>query len=66
MKLATGFWIGGLPFLLLGLYCLTRGDTATQWYLTQRFSRLALVSVIVLVLSGFFMSLSYVGSSGTR
>jgi copper resistance protein D len=59
-ELATGFWIGGLPFLLLGLYA--NRDTATQWYLTQRFSRLALVSVIVLVLSGFFMSLSYVGS----
>ncbi|MFZ0795587.1 MAG: CopD family protein, partial [Candidatus Korobacteraceae bacterium] len=57
---STGFWIGGLPFLLLGLY--VAGDRPTQWYLTQRFSRLALVSVVVLVLSGFGMSLAYVGS----
>jgi len=57
---ATGFWIGGLPFLLLGLY--VAGDRPTQWYLTQRFSRLALVSVGVLVLSGFGMSLAYIGS----
>ncbi len=57
---STGFWIGGLPFLLLGLY--VAGDRPTQWYLTQRFSRLALVSVAVLVLSGVGMSLAYVGS----
>jgi len=57
---ATGFWIGGLPFLLLGLY--RNPDRTVQWYLTRRFSRLALVSVIVLVASGFCMSLSYVGS----
>ena len=56
----TGFWIGGLPFLLLGLY--VAKDRPTQWYITQRFSRLALVSVMVLVLTGFGMSLSYVGS----
>jgi putative copper resistance protein D len=59
-ELATGFWIGGLPFLLLGLY--VQKDKAVQWYLTQRFSRLALISVIVLVVSGVFLSLSYVGS----
>ena len=59
-ELATGFWIGGLPFLLLGLY--VQRDKAVQWYLTQRFSRLALISVVLLVVSGFFMSISYVGS----
>ena len=59
-ELATGFWIGGLPFLLLGLY--VNRDKAAQWYLTQRFSRMALASVVVLVVSGFVMSLSYVGS----
>ncbi len=57
---STGFWIGGLPLLLLGLY--VAGDRPTQWYLTQRFSRLALISVGVLVLSGFGLSLSYIGS----
>lgn len=59
-ELATGFWIGGLPFLLLALY--VNRDRATQWNLTRRFSRLALLSVIVLVVSGLFMSISYVGS----
>ena len=57
---ATGFWIGGLPFLLMGLHA--GRERATQWHLTQRFSQLALISVVVLVASGFCMSLSYVGS----
>ena len=57
---ATGFWIGGLPFLMVGLY--VTHDSATQWYITQRFSRLALISVIVIVLSGFGLSLTYVAS----
>jgi putative copper resistance protein D len=57
---STGFWIGGLPLLLFGLY--VAQDRPTQWYLTQRFSRLALISVGVLVLSGFGLSLSYIGS----
>ena len=57
---ATGFWIGGLPFLILGLFA--AGDSPTQWYITQRFSRLALVSVGVLVVSGVAMSFSYIGS----
>lgn len=59
-ELATGFWIGGLPFLLLGLY--RAGDSSTQWYMTKRFSRLALVSVVMLVASGVAMSVAYVGS----
>ena len=58
---ATGFWIGGLPFLLLGLY-VARADSPAQWYLTQRFSRLALISVVLLVFSGFCLTISYVGS----
>lgn len=57
---ATGLWIGGLPFLLLGLH--VQRERATQWYLTRRFSQLALISVLVLVFSGVCMSLSYVGS----
>jgi len=61
-EVATGLWIGGLPFLLLALYI--NRDRAVQWYLTRRFSQLALASVIVLVLSGVLMSLSYVGSFG--
>jgi len=59
-ELATGVWIGGLPFLLVGLYI--NRERATQWYLTRRFSQLAMASVFVLVLSGVGMSLKYVGS----
>ncbi len=59
-ELATGFWIGGLPFLLLGL--LTGKASAEQWRLTKRFSQVALVSVAVIVLSGVAMSLAYIGS----
>ncbi len=59
-ELATGFWIGGLPFLVLGLF--VSGDRPTQWYITKRFSSLALVSVGVIVASGIGMSLSYIGS----
>ena len=59
-ELATGFWIGGLPFLLLGLF--VSRDRPTQWYITKRFSRLALISVGVIVATGIAMSLSYIGS----
>jgi len=59
-ELATGFWIGGLPFLVLGLY--RAKDSTTQWYVTERFSRLALVSVAALVISGTAMSVLYIGS----
>jgi putative copper resistance protein D len=61
-ELATGFWIGGLPFLVLGLY--RAKDITTQWYVTERFSRMALVSVAFLVLSGAIMSVLYIGSWG--
>lgn len=59
-ELATGFWIGGLPFLVLGLF--RAKDLTTQWYVTERFSRMALVSVGALVLSGTVMSVLYIGS----
>jgi putative copper resistance protein D len=59
-ELATGFWIGGLPFLILGLF--RAKDLATQWYVTERFSRMALISVGFLVLSGAVMSVLYIGS----
>src|ERR1017187_8795122 len=61
-ELATGFWIGGLPFLVLGLY--RAKDLTTQWYVTERFSRMALVSVGFLVISGTIMSVLYIGSWG--
>jgi copper resistance protein D len=59
-EVASGLWIGGLPFLLVGLY--VNRERATQWYLTRRFSQLAFVSVIAIVFSGVCMSFAYVGS----
>lgn len=59
-QMATGFWIGGLPYLILMLA--RSRDRLTQWTIAERFSRSALVSVAVLVLSGTGLSLSYVGS----
>ena len=59
-ELATGFWIGGLPFLILGLY--SAKDLDTRWYITERFSRMALLSVGALASSGLVMSVLYIGS----
>jgi copper resistance protein D len=59
-ELSAGFWIGGLPFLVLGLY--RAKDLTTQWYVTERFSRMALISAGALVISGTGMSVIYVGS----
>jgi putative copper resistance protein D len=61
-ELVTGFWIGGLPFLVLALY--RAKDVPTQWCVTERFSRMALFSVGFLVLSGAIMSVIYIGSWG--
>ncbi len=58
---ATGFWIGGLPFLIF--FALLRfKDKTTQLYVTERFSRSALFSVGTIVASGLLMGLAYVGS----
>ncbi|MGC1382884.1 MAG: CopD family protein [Candidatus Acidiferrales bacterium] len=57
---ATGFWIGGLPFLVLGLA--RAKDPATRWYVTERFSRMALISVAALVLSGLILGVEFIGS----
>jgi putative copper resistance protein D len=59
-ELATGFWIGGLPFLVLGLY--RAKDIDTRWYITERFSRMALISVGALAISGLILSVIYIGS----
>jgi copper resistance protein D len=58
---STGLWIGGLPFLMLGLF--RARDHTTRWYITERFSRSALFSVGALALSGLAMSFSYIGSA---
>jgi len=59
-ELSAGFWIGGLPFLVLGL--LRAKDATPQWYVAERFSRMALISVGALVISGLAMSVPYIGS----
>ena len=59
-ELSAGLWIGGLPFLVLGL--LRAKDATTQWYVAERFSRMALISVGALVISGLAMSVLYIGS----
>jgi putative copper resistance protein D len=57
---ATAVWLGGLPYLLLGLKHAPNADVARA--LSARFSRLALVSVAVLATAGLVLSFSYVGS----
>jgi len=57
---ATGFWVGGLPYLVLALY--RDKDSTARLYITERFSRLALISVCLIVLSGLTMSVLYIGS----
>lgn len=57
---ATGLWVGGLPFLVLALF--RNKDSDARWYVTERFSRLALLSVALIVISGLAMSLIYIGS----
>jgi copper resistance protein D len=59
-ELAAGSWIGGLPFLVLGLY--RARDLSTRWRVTERFSRVALVSSIAMVISGIAMGVLYIGS----
>jgi putative copper resistance protein D len=55
--LATAAWIGGLPYLWIGL---ARSRDPKE--IAQRFSRLATVSVAVLGLTGLQLSVFYVGS----
>ena len=59
-EFSAGLWIGGLPFLVLGLF--RAKDLTTQWYVAERFSRMALISVCALLISGLAMSVLYIGS----
>jgi putative copper resistance protein D len=59
-QLATGTWIGGIPYLLLSLRSVNSERAAVL--ITSRFSRVAIVSVILLALAGIGMSVFYVGS----
>jgi copper resistance protein D len=58
--LATASWIGGLPYLLL--FARRMKDDGDRGQMLRKFSRVAQVSVALLVLAGFAMSLVYVGS----
>lgn len=58
--LTTASWIGGLPFLLLAIKRLPDGEPKTA--LTKNFSRMALISVVLLIAAGLGMSWVYVGS----
>jgi putative copper resistance protein D len=59
-QLATAAWLGGLPFLLITIPRAATPEFARR--LSARFSRLALVSVVVLASAGLVLSFSYVGS----
>ncbi len=59
--LAGAAWIGGLPYLLLSLRRAPDAEFAAT--VTRRFSRVAMVSVPVLVGAGTVMSLVYIGSA---
>jgi copper resistance protein D len=58
--LATASWIGGLPYLLLAVKKPTDADAKAA--LVRRFSRMAQISVALLVLAGVGMSWVYIGS----
>jgi putative copper resistance protein D len=58
--LATASWIGGLPYLLLTMKRIS--EQGIRIRISQRFSRLAQISVAVLFLAGLGMSLVFVGS----
>ena len=57
---ATAFWIGGLPFLVLALF--RDKEEEARWHVTERFSRVALISVGAIVFSGLGMSIRYIAS----
>jgi copper resistance protein D len=58
--LTTASWIGGLPYLMIAMKRVT--DETAKTRMAQRFSRMALISVVLLFSAGFGMSLVYVGS----
>ncbi len=57
--LASAAWIGGLPYLLMALRRTASGESAAM---TARFSRLAMISVALLIGAGAALAFAYVGS----
>jgi putative copper resistance protein D len=58
--LATASWIGGLPYLLLSAK--RSGNPELRNQIARNFSRLAQISVAVLIFAGIGMSIRFVGS----
>jgi copper resistance protein D len=58
--LATASWIGGIPYLLLSAK--RTADLAARNQIMRNFSRLAQISVAVLILAGVGMAWVYLGS----
>lgn len=58
--LGTAAWIGAMPFLLVALN--DTGDIAAARRIIRRFSRMAMISVAMLVGAGIMLARFYVGS----
>jgi putative copper resistance protein D len=56
----TATWIGAMPFLLISLACAETVEEARD--MTRRYSQMALLSVVVLVLAGIYMAWFFVGA----
>ena len=66
--LSTAAWIGGLPYLLIALVQSNqekqvRGDQDNGMIIVRRFSRLAMISVTLLLGAGLLMAWQYAGSA---
>lgn len=57
---ATGCWIGGLPYLFISLKRIS--DPMRKSEIVRRYSQIAFVSVSTLVISGLWIAWHYVGS----
>jgi putative copper resistance protein D len=60
-QVGAAAWVGGMPYLLIGLKHTTDKDVARK--ITDRFSRLAMVSVGALLAAGFGLWILYVRST---
>lgn len=58
--IGTAAWMGAMPFLLIALRSENNHAIANRY--TRRFSAMAIVSVLLLVLSGIGMALFYIGT----
>jgi len=57
--LAVSAWVGGLPYLFITI---ARGGEDAALGAARRFSKIAMASVALLVISGFALSTQYIGS----